>query len=300
MSSRRRLPRWLLAIAVTAVVVVLAAVAAAPWVLPQSSAAQQARATRTASGTPVASATASASAGSATPVASPAQAPVAISPGTTLRVVGLGDSVMAGTHCDCDGIPSELATAIGRKWSVATDATNLGAGGYTTADLLADLKDDATTRRAVARADVVVVSIGANDLYDALSSWKDSGCGRSCYNAVVSAMQGRLNSILAAITSLAGSRPQTVLVDGYWNVFTDGKVALQQGGWTQLSWSRAVTASVNQAIKASAARADDTFVDLRPVFTNVPDPLLASDGDHPNAAGVQAIVAANLAALSFR
>lgn len=289
-----RARRWLRAGVVTVATMVAAALATTFWLLPAMSG--RALPLGTGSATPgPASAT--------SPAATPSGTPAATSSGTPsdpIEVVGLGDSVMAGTNCGCDGIAAEFADALAARDSVTAKAVNLGVAGYVTGDVLDDLQNDAPTRRAVSQADVVLVIIGANDMYDALDSWKSGGCGRSCYTPVVAAMQTRLKGILAEIATLEGSRQYTVLVDGYWNIFTDGQVALHQGGWSQLSWSRAVTSAVNDAIQDAASEASDTFVGLRPVFTNVPDPLLASDGDHPNAAGVRAIVKANLAALPPR
>ena len=92
----------------------------------------------------------------------------------------------------------------------------------------------------------------------------------------------------------------TVLVDNYWNVFTDGAVARADGGQEQLDWSAEVTKAANLAIAKAASGSGDLSVDLVKPFKRGgdedPTPLLADDGDHPNAAGVKAIVAANLAA----
>lgn len=288
-----RARRWSRAGVVTVATMVAAALATTFWLLPAMSGALP---LGTDSATPdPTGATSPATTSSATPTTSPPGTPSA-----PVQVAGLGDSVMAGKNCGCDGIAAEFAAALAARNRVSARAVNLGVGGYVTGDVLNDLKNDARTRRAVSRADVVLVIIGANDMYDALDNWKSGGCSRACYTPVVTAMQSRLRSILAEIAALEGTRQHTVLVDGYWNIFTDGQVALHQGGWSQLSWSRTVTSAVNDAIQDAASEASDTYVGLRSVFTDVPDPLLASDGDHPNAAGVRAIVKANLAALPPR
>ena len=81
----------------------------------------------------------------------------------------------------------------------------------------------------------------------------------------------------------------TVLVDNYWNVFTDGAVARADGGQEQLDWSAEVTTAANRAIENAANNSGDLTVDLVKPFKNGgdedPTPLLADDGDHPNAAG---------------
>ena len=233
----------------------------------------------------------------------PTSSPPAPGPATRLaptgpvRLVGLGDSVMSGTNCDCDGVTDELAESLHATWKVPVIQANLGDPGATTDDLLEDLTHDRYTIGAVRHADVVVVIIGANDVTDDLDVWRRTGCDRSCYLPHVRQMRSRLGRILARITDLEGNRPFGLVVDGYWNILTDGHTALRQGGMPQLSWSRAVTASVDSAIKDAAGAAGAHYVELRSVFSTAPDPLLADDGDHPNAAGVKAIARANLRAL---
>lgn len=217
----------------------------------------------------------------------------------TVRVVGLGDSVMAGTNCGCAGIAQEYGSALGSRDGDQVQVTNLGADGSVTDDLLEDLQSDSATRSAIAAADVVLVTIGANDLLPELDEWRSAGCDDACFSGPAARMGQNLSKILAAVAAVQAGHSATVLVTDYWNVFTDGAVARMAGGQQQVDWSADITAAANDQICAAAHGAGDTCVDLVPVFKPSgadPTPLLASDGDHPNAAGVQAIVAALLAA----
>lgn len=226
-----------------------------------------------------------------------AQRPPPVSP---LHVVGIGDSVMAGTNCNCATITTGFAHALADRTGRTVTATNLGVAGYTTSDLRDQLRQDANARKEVANADILIVIIGANDLGEALDSWNQGDCGASCYQPQVDAMGTRLASILRLVTSLRAGQPTTVLVDNYWNVFTDGAVARADGGQERIDWSVEVTQAANVAIAKAANSSGDLTVDLVQPFKNGgdedPTPLLADDGDHPNAAGVRAIVAANIAA----
>jgi lysophospholipase L1-like esterase len=217
-----------------------------------------------------------------------------------LHVVGIGDSVMAGTNCNCETVMTGFARAMADRTGRDVTATNLGVPGYTTNDLLDQLHQDANARREVANADILIVIIGANDLSDAFDSWNQSDCDASCYQPQVDTMGTRLASVLSLVRSLRAGQPMTVLVDNYWNVFTDGAVARTDGGQEQIDWSVEVTKSANLAIANAASSSGDLTVDLVKPFKSSgdedPTPLLADDGDHPNAAGVQAIVAANVAA----
>lgn len=222
---------------------------------------------------------------------------VAANPGP-LRLVGLGDSVMAGTHCSCSGIPAEYAAALGRRTGRRVVSTNLGANGLITGDLLRSLHQDPATQASVRAADVVLLDIGANDLLPQLRTWKHSSCGPHCFRRPADEMGDRVAQIVSAIDSLRRQSPGTVLVLNYWNVFTDGAVARREGGQQQLDWSAAVTASANGAIcraaAANGARCIDTVAPFKGDGSGDPTRLLAPDGDHPDAAGVRRIVSALL------
>ncbi len=141
-------------------------------------------------------------------------------------------------------------------------AANLGVPGYTTNDLLDQLRNDANARQEVASADILIVIIGANDLGDAFDSWNQSDCDATCYQPQVDAMGTRLASVLHLVRSLRAGQPMTVLVDNYWNVFTDGAVARADGGQEQLDWSAEVTTAANRAIANAANNSGDLTVDL--------------------------------------
>ncbi len=214
-----------------------------------------------------------------------------------VNVVGLGDSVMSGTNCNCDGIVAEYAAALQARGAGPVHGDNLGVPGDTTSDLLRRLQTNGTYRAAVRDADIVLVTIGANDLAPQWQQWQSSGCDDTCYNPAVAQMGAQLSTILALIRSLRSGPPATVLVTNYWNVFTDGAVARASGGQAQVDWSQDITLAANTAICATARAHAATCVDLfTPIEAGDPTDVLAPDGDHPNAAGVAVIVKALLAA----
>ncbi len=209
-------------------------------------------------------------------------------------VVGLGDSVMAGDNCDCDGVVSEYTQALSDRSHKAYQGLDRSVGGATTDDLLTDLSSDAATRRAVAHARVVLISIGANDLYQAAAAYDAGGCAASCYQPQVSAMAARLKLILSFVHELRGSRPQTVMVLNYWNVFLAGDVATDVETPAYIAWSNTLTDAANQAICQQASDAGAVCIDLKAAFADRAGanltPLLADDGDHPDAMGESVIV----------
>jgi lysophospholipase L1-like esterase len=210
-----------------------------------------------------------------------------------LRLIGFGDSVMAGTGCDCDDFLTQTADQLRSRTGRKVDTVNNSANGETAADVLDELRTDDSYTAEIEQADVIVVTIGANDLGPALDSWEDSGCDRSCYRPQVATMGDRLSAIL----TLVGRHEKpgaVVLVTNYWNVFEDGDIGSEDYGAGYLSWSDQVTRDANAAICQTARQAAATCVDLYEPFKGAdgahdPTALLADDGDHPDEAGTTLI-----------
>jgi len=221
-------------------------------------------------------------------------------PPASVVVVGIGDSVTAAKVCRCTGFVQSYAAHLSPAQGGPARAENLGAGGLTAAGLRTLVTQPGPTSTSVATADVLLVTIGANDLTPLLSRWQSSGCSQACYSPAVEAVGSDLNGILAAARSLRGNRPTRVLVTDYWNVFADGDVARASDGPAYLRWSDELTRALNVSICTAARNAGATCVDLYAPFkgdgSKNPTELLAADGDHPNAAGNQVISSALLAA----
>jgi lysophospholipase L1-like esterase len=221
-------------------------------------------------------------------------------------VVGLGDSVTAGTACHCQDFVRLYATGLAGRWHRVVHEDNLGKGGLTSAGLLARLGDDPAVRSRVAAADVVLVTIGANDLVPALHAWDDGSgqdeatCGGACEDGDLDRVGADVEGALRDVRQLRGDRPTLVLVTTYWNVFEDGDVAQADRGTAYLRWSDGLTRRLNEALQRAARAEGAVPVDLYAPFKadgqRDPTPLLAGDGDHPNAAGHRVIASALLAA----
>ena len=245
---------------------------------------------------------------SASPSASAPTAPVSParsspSPGSTLQVVGLGDSVTSGYHCDCDDYVTGFAHLLSQQDGVKVDATDDGEAGSTSDGLADELEgtdgDDRDLQDDVAGADVVVITMGANDLAPALDSFREGSCDASCYDPQVAQMQTDLGRVLDRVQALDHGHAR-VLVTTYWNVFTDGDVARAAERSGYLAWSDTVTRRANTAIATVASAHRATLVDLYAPFKGDgsadPTRLLADDGDHPDAAGTALISRAVLQA----
>ena len=118
----------------------------------------------------------------------PTPTPAPVRPGV-YRVVALGDSLTRGAGDDGKGgYPGRVAEAL-RKGGLEVELDNLGVDGSETGDLLAKLAPGATKER-LARADLILISIGGNDL---THSVPQLGSGSDADPALSSLMRARKN-----------------------------------------------------------------------------------------------------------
>ena len=78
---------------------------------------------------------------------------------SSMKVVALGDSVTAGSRCDCAAFPQLYATGLESRYGVPIQLTNDGRGGQTSDAVLADLDSTSRAEADVTAADVVLVTI---------------------------------------------------------------------------------------------------------------------------------------------
>ncbi|TQS46087.1 SGNH/GDSL hydrolase family protein [Cryptosporangium phraense] len=220
-----------------------------------------------------------------TPVAS------ATRPAGPWTITALGDSVTAGSACDCAPFVALYAGLTEAGAGVRTTARNLGVPGQTSDELLAALAGGTSASWDVADSDIVVVTIGANDLAGDLAAWQDGDCDVGCFQSDIPAIRANVAATVRRIRELRDGQPTEVLVTDYWNVFRDGDQAASLGA-AYRTVSRQVTALADTAICAGARSEAATCVDLAGPFGPDPTALLADDGDHPDAEGHAQIAAA--------
>jgi lysophospholipase L1-like esterase len=218
------------------------------------------------------------------------------------HVVGLGDSVPAGTACGCRPYVALVADALARTQHADVTESNLAVPGLTTQGLLTEL-DQSTVQRAVRGADLTIVTIGAND-FDSRTV-TDADCGPdahlACYRPTLLRLGELLDRVVDRLQAL-GARPGAgIVLTGYWNVFRDGQVGRQRGA-AYVRNSDALTTAVDDVVAGTAARTRVTYVDVYQPFKGDGDrddtSLLAPDGDHPNADGHRVIAEAIAAAVT--
>ncbi len=217
----------------------------------------------------------------------------------SITVVGIGDSVTSGYNCNCEAFVGLYATQLVAQDDVATSSVNLGVPGWTSSQLLAAMTKPGAFRNQVAKADILLVTIGANDL-NPLESKEPTGCPATCYTPLIDSAGHNVELIVDAARAANPTHPPTVLVTDYWNVFQDGDVGTAEHGTAFQSWSDALTRAESTQICDGARSAGATCVSLYAPFKGNgsinPTSLLAPDGDHPNAAGHQLIASTLLAA----
>jgi lysophospholipase L1-like esterase len=224
--------------------------------------------------------------------ASPAEAVAAPAP----YIVALGDSVPAGSQCDCAPFVKlyarMVATHVHRAVPVADDAH----GSYTTPDVLTQLRT-ASVQQHVRRASTVVIMIGANDFNGAFGRVLDgAGSEQAEFAPVARRVEVNVAAIVRQVERVHGTPVHVVVLD-YWNVMKDGRVGRAVYGASGLRVADSATAYCTQALRLAAVQTGAQFVSTVPVFkgprgTGDPTGLLAADGDHPNAAGHYAIAKA--------
>ncbi|MET7330418.1 SGNH/GDSL hydrolase family protein [Nonomuraea sp. NPDC005650] len=232
------------------------------------------------------------------PAKAPAKVPEEV-PEEVSSIVGLGDSVPAGSACDCDTFVSLIRQALATRQGTAVAADNLATGGLTTQGLL-DQVDGGSATDAIGKADLVIITIGAND-FDSTSLGDDDCAGLACYKNDLARLRANVDGILGRVRALQTRPRSRIVVTGYWNVFLDGDSARAKGA-TYVSGSDALTRAVNRTLAETAAAKGARYVDVYGPFkgdgSRDDTPLLAADGDHPNAAGHRVIADSILSALA--
>jgi lysophospholipase L1-like esterase len=202
-----------------------------------------------------------------------------------------------GTNCTCTPYPPLTASGLTAKTAKTVTAVNDAVAGYTTSDVLNQLRSDTAVIDHLHTADAVEIEIGANDVAHSAACGTNSGC----YASKIPAVQTNLDAIVRRVHEFTSNHKVLVVLLDYWSVWLGGQYATAQGD-AYVDAAAQVTDDLNAAIKSTAARTGSAYVDLRAAFKG-PDyaydetHYLSNDGDHPNAAGHQQIATATEAVI---
>jgi lysophospholipase L1-like esterase len=130
------------------------------------------------------------------------------------QVVLLGDSLAYGTGDESGkGIAGWLDEELKRRGVASRPTVNLGVNGATTADVAARLARE-PVRSAIARADAVVLSVGANDLV------RVPGAREEALREPFKAARRTLDRVSAIVATILEINPQArILILGGYNPF---------------------------------------------------------------------------------
>jgi len=225
---------------------------------------------------------------SAPPVPAPAPAAAAATGSGAFRIVALGDSLTrgAGDAAGGGGYPERVAAAL-RKEGRTVAVDNLAVDGAETGDFLRKMEEAGVAQR-VAAADLILVSIGGNDLSHSLRS---AVPGETAADPTAAALTGstlNFQRILSLLRKANGSSPIRIL--GLYNPFSetfDRKLAKE----TLLKWNVALE-EVSYGVPGA------TVVPTADLFDERPD-RLSPDRFHPGANGYGEIAGRVLSTLNL-
>jgi lysophospholipase L1-like esterase len=186
----------------------------------------------------------------------------------TLHVVTLGDSLAFGAGDERGGgITSRLRTELTSRGVSTVETVNLGVNGARTGDVLQRLRQP-RVRDEIAKADAVVLSVGANDLFRSPHSREEL---ISQPFAVAERILDRIETIVEQIHQI---NPRTrVLVLGGYNPVPQHEWAATIDQYLVL-WDEAVTAHFENEPRVAVVRMSDIVV---------PNRLSRFDSFHPGA-----------------
>jgi lysophospholipase L1-like esterase len=219
---------------------------------------------------------------------------------STVLYTALGDSIGFGLFAPIgDGFVPTYERLVEADSGAGVTAINLSVPGWTSSDLLRELRGNLLFRVSVATSTIVTVNIGGNDLLGRRGSYKDRTCGgadnQDCLRAGAMTFASNFNAILAEVRSLRGSRNTIIRTMDVYNPYVNEDRA--QDTWpndqgNDFQVFKPYIEAVNNAIATTAAARNIPYARVYLAF-NGPngdiDPsdrgLIAFDGLHPNGNG---------------
>jgi lysophospholipase L1-like esterase len=189
----------------------------------------------------------------------------------------LGDSLSHGTGDPTGrGYAADVAAALGRRGPIET--VNLAVAGAESSDLRR-LVESANVRSLAASADVILLSIGGNDLSHSVTGAGAPTEALSAITAARSRLAENLRAILAALRAANPTAPIRVL--GLYQPFTGSNRDARIGESLVLSWT-------NLIAEIALGYPNVVAVSVFDVFAGRQD-RLATDRFHPNREGYRAV-----------
>jgi lysophospholipase L1-like esterase len=226
----------------------------------------------------------------APPEAEPDPDPTGEPAGGHLDYVALGDSLATGAGAATSYV-EEFADLLRDDTGAEVEVTNFAVDGWTSADLLASLRDDDGVQAAVADADLVTVDIGGNDLLRVLPAYASGTCGGddnlACLEHAADQFSANWSELLDELLALREGDPDGVLtMDLYQPFGHDDRLG------DDLDRLRPFLAAVNDTIVTEARARDVRVAEVFRAFhgddgLGLPADagLISVDGLHPSNEG---------------
>ncbi|WP_400246281.1 SGNH/GDSL hydrolase family protein [Niallia sp. JL1B1071] len=192
-----------------------------------------------------------------------------------VQLLALGDSLTRGTGDDSGkGYIGYLKEALSEKTEEEITITNYGIKGLTT-DKLAEQLTEQEIQRQAAKADILFITIGGNDLFQGGQFLTE--IDEESISKLMQTYSNHLHTILTTIRSVNKDAP--IYLMGLYNPFND----LDDSALT----SQVVRAWNNATAEICANYAQTIFVPTYDIFQQNVQQYLYSDHFHPNKKGYQ-------------
>jgi lysophospholipase L1-like esterase len=201
-----------------------------------------------------------------------------------IQIVAIGDSLTRGTgDTEGKGYVGYLKSNLEKKTKQEIALTNLGIKGLTSSQLATQIKED-EIQRQINHADVILITIGGNDLFRGGQGLAD--LRPETLEPIEAAYDQNLNSILSGIR--ARNENADIFLVGLYNPFIELENAEQT--------SKIVRGWNYKSAEITARYPKTVFVPTFDLFQLNVNDYLFTDQFHPNIKGYQ-IIAERVAAL---
>ncbi|MCC3380992.1 GDSL-type esterase/lipase family protein [Paenibacillus farraposensis] len=210
-------------------------------------------------------------------------APAAPTQTGEFRVAAIGDSLAKGTGDDSgSGFVRRAVDLLNeQEGHQARLINNLGINGLTTQGLLTKL-DEPGVAYVLKKANVIIVSIGGNDLFQGAQA-AETGKEPPTLSDLRKALPDASKRLQKVLTKVGKINPKAkIIYVGLYNPFSDLHGVKIPGNLIVTEWNLAAMAVTNQNSNMTLVPTFDLFQQNLPVY-------LSSDHFHPNGQGYQAI-----------
>ena len=186
--------------------------------------------------------------------------------------LAFGDSWPYGAHCNgCDAFPGLYAAGLEATTGNEIDFINRTKNGGTSASLLESIRKSQGFRESIAKADIIMISTGANDFEPAFAAWQAGTCGGSddldCFREIAEGWRRNFDAIATEIDTLRAGEPTAVRIVTNSNEFLADPGLIEFFGVDFGPTQGAVITAMHHDVLCEVAEAHNAqCVDLRPVL----------------------------------